>query len=530
MTPPRFLFNIDGAHLMYVAPPVSLDQFLHEILGITEGTQVDGYVHHMFTFGDAVPLFRCDVASAEPVMPEKLASGHVWRYLRNRTSLVESDPDPWEAVIAGAHDRGKTFWGSMRFNDGHPPEYGPRSRFGMENPECFVDDDCAAEVHSPGPDGKVEKCRHLNYALPEVRQHRKDLIADLCSRYDLDGFELDFTRDNYHNFTKTDVDRAADILTEYMRELHELLVGIGEQRGRPIGFGVRIPGTLEVCLQSGFDIETWVNDDLVTSLTPTVYYDTTCELPFDTFVDLTAGKAITVYASVTEGVGPGRYRPPPIKAVRAAFSNAWTHGIDGISLFNFQHHQMTNRPEDMAILSECGDPATLARKDKLYMLAGIGVANQSRFFGMENLSWHRHQLPVDVPVEPDGPGVTVTVPISDDIAAARRDRVLASITMRLDLLHFTTAEKITLQVNGIEVPMSAAKWGVSYQYAFNWNGMHGDWEASFDLTDGDWIRQGDNDITLILHQRPDDIILPFTLYTLRLEINYNILPMGLRRG
>jgi hypothetical protein len=133
-------------------------------------------------------------------------------------------------------------------------------------------------------------------------------------------------------------------------------------------------------------------------------------------------------------------------------------------------------------------------------------------------------------VEPDGPGVTVTVPISDDIAAARRDRVLASITMRLDLLHFTTEEKITLQVNGIEVPMSAAKWGVSYQYAFNWNGMHGDWEASFDLTDGDWIRQGDNDITLILHQRPDDIILPFTLYTLRLEINYNILPMGLRRG
>ena len=527
MSLPRFFFNIDSAHLMWNAPPISLEQFRHEILGVTQGTQVDGFVHHMFTFGDAVPLFRSDVSSAEPAMPEKMASGHVWRYLHNRAALVEMDPDPWEAVIAAAHAQGKPFWGSMRFNDGHPPDYGPRSRFCMDHPEYFVGDDCASEIHSPGPDGKIMECRHLNYAVPAVREHRKELIEDLCSRYDLDGFELDFTRHNFHSFTKADVHRAGDILTDYMREVHELLVRVGEERGRPLGFSVRIPGSLEVCEASGFDIKAWLCEGLVTSLTPTVYYDTTCELPLDAFVKLTAGTDITVYASVTEGVGPGRFRPPPIEAVRAAVSNAWHHGVDGISLFNFHHHQMTNRPGDMAILSECGDPATLARKDKLYMLAGIGVSHQSRFFSVENLSWHRHQLPVDVPVEPDGPGVTVNVPVSDDIATARRDRILASITLRLDLLHFTTFEQISLRVNGKEVPVGAAKWGVSWQYAFNWNGMHGDWEASFDLTGGDWIRQGDNEVNLILHERPDDIALPFTLYVLRLEIKYNILPMGL---
>ena len=42
-----------------------LDQFRHEILGVTDGTQVDGIDHHMFTCGDCVPLFHCAIAAAE---------------------------------------------------------------------------------------------------------------------------------------------------------------------------------------------------------------------------------------------------------------------------------------------------------------------------------------------------------------------------------------------------------------------------------------------------------------------------------
>jgi len=45
MSLPRFFFNIDSAHLMWNAPPISLEQFLHEILGATQGTQVDNEVN-----------------------------------------------------------------------------------------------------------------------------------------------------------------------------------------------------------------------------------------------------------------------------------------------------------------------------------------------------------------------------------------------------------------------------------------------------------------------------------------------------
>ena len=34
------------------------------------------------------------------------------------------------------------------------------------------------------------------------------------------------------------------------------------------------------------------------------------------------------------------------------------------NLFNFHHHLMVNRPKDLVLLSELGNPATLSRKDK----------------------------------------------------------------------------------------------------------------------------------------------------------------------
>ena len=526
---PRFFINIDGSELMVVSPPLTLEQFMYDIVGITSGTQVDGFIHHMFTVGDCAPLFKSDLADAEPVLPDKWASCHIWRQMHNRAALLAMPEDPWDAVIAKAHEQGKPFWACMRFNDAHPPEYGPRSRFGIANPDCFVGADCPAVIHAPGPDGKVGPCRHLNFALPQVRQHRKDLIAELCRRYDIDGFEWDLTRDSGHNFKKADAHRAADITSNYMRDFRALLDEIGEERGRPLGFGARVPGTLEACEQAGLDVETWIREGIVSMLTPTVYYDTSCELPFDTFVKLAKGTSTLIYANVTEGVGPGRFRPPPLSAVRAAILNAWRGGVDGINLFNFHHHLVDNVRDCLTLLSECGDPATLEGKDKLYMIAGIGVPSQSRFFQMPYESWHPHQLPVELGVEPDGPGVTIRVPIGDDIDAARRDRLLASAILRLDLVNLTSHEKLALRVNGREVPISAARWEVGRQYPCNWTGMHGHWEASFDLTTGDWIRQGDNNVHVVLHDRPQDIAPPLILYAVRVEINYNVLPMGLMR-
>jgi len=388
---PRFYEHNDGNFLVVTPPPITLERFLFETVGWLTGTQVDGIICHMFTFGDVAPMYPGDLSDAQVVFPEKAASVNVWKQMKNLQAMQLFDQDPWALAIELAHRQNKPFWAAMRFNDGHPLDYGMRSSFCLKHPEYRLADRCANPIHGPDPDGSIPECVHLDFSIPEVRAHRLMLVADVCGRYDIDGFEWDFTRDFGHNFP---ADKAADgssILTEYMREVRVALDRIGDERGRLVEFGVRIPGTPEACEKAGIEIDRWIQEGIINVATPSVYYDTTCELSFRRFVEMAQETACRIYASITEGVGPGRYRPPPVEVIRGAALNAWGQGVDGINLFNFHHHELANRPEDMKILSELGAPETLHYKDKLYMIAGIGVPYQSRFFFGAYDKAHPHQ-------------------------------------------------------------------------------------------------------------------------------------------
>ena len=520
--PPRFFIHHDGSFLYYVPPPISLERFVHETVGCLEGTQVDGVICHMFTVGDAVPLYHTEVPGARAVMPQKHVSAHVWKNARNQEAMAAMSSDPWDEAIAAAHRQRKPFWGAMRFNDAHPPEYGMYSQFTRDHPEYRLGTRCGAEIHAPEPDGTVRECRHLDFSIAEVRAHRLQLVEELCGRYDVDGFEWDFTRDSGHNFATGQLEAGRKILTDYLHETRQMLTRLAQKRGRPLGFAARVSGSLQACRSNGLDVERWIKDGLFDMLTPTVYYDTVCELPFDEFVSIARGTSCGIYASVTEGTGPGRFRPPPVEAVRAGALNAWRQEVDGIHLFNFHHHVISNLPRNEALLSEMGDPATLERKDKLYMIAGPAVPSQSRFFGMPYATAHLHQLPMAISV---GETRDVVMPIADDVAAARADGVLAAILLRLDLCHLTGDEDLALSVNDQPLAMTHASWQPSSQYPWNWNGMHGHLEACWDLTHGDYVQQGGNRFTLELRARPDDIAPALFWHALRLEITYNSLPV-----
>jgi len=521
---PRFFQHNDGNFLYVVKPPITKEQFLYETVGWLTATQVDGIIFHMFTFGDCVPLYHSELAAAAPVFPAKAHSVMTWKAIRNFKAFTAFDQDPWTLAIDLAHSQGKPFWAAMRFNDAHPGQYGMISRFAADHPEYRLGDRCPAQIHGPEPDGSTPDCRHLDFSIPEVRDHQLRLIEELCRKYDVDGFEWDFTRDMGHNFPRDMAADPADVTTSHVQEARTLLNRIGRDRGRKVKFAVRIPATLEACKEADLDIRQWIGEGLIDMATPTVYYDTTCELPFDTFVDLARDTDCHIYACVTEGVGPGRFRPPPIEAVRAGALNAWRQGVDGINMFNFLHHQHANRPADIAMLSELGSPATLARKDKLYMIAGIGVTCQSRFFGMPYPTAYTHQLPAEI--HGDSTGVAVRVPVGDDLEDARQEHILAAVILTLDLCYVTGEEDLDLRINNTQVPFNEGRFDVSSQYPWNWNGQLGHFEVAFDLTWRDCVRQGENEVTLTLRQRPDDIGQSLMLYALRLDIRYHAVPMG----
>jgi len=532
---PRFYYHNDGTFLMYVQPAITLERFVHETVGHLLGTQVGGIICHMFSAGDAVPLFRSAIEDAQVVEPKTMTSVNTWKYIRNRAALVRMTPDPWQKAIQKAHEDGIEFWGAMRFNDAHPDTYGLRNRLGTAHPEYYLGSRCALHK-TPIPHVVEEVCRHLDYSIPQVRAHRLRQLEEVCTLYDVDGIELDFTRDIGHNFPSAMKDEGVRLLTQYLQDVRDALRRVGQRRGRPIKLGARVPGTPQACRDTGHDVERWVREGLLDVLTPSVYYDTSCELPFDAFVKIAQGSSCHVYASVMEGVGPGRFAPPPLEAVRAGGLNAWRHGVYGINLFNFHHQLVTNRTNDVTLLSELGSPHTLEHRNKFYMIAGDwgqyrGQRASTSFYVRtpDPLGAHPHQLPLDVPVQPNGPGVTVRVPIADDIAKARADRLLASLVLRLDLCNVTGEEEMELQWNSVKLPLAMAKLEPSLQYPWNWNGVHGQLEATFDLTHGEWVRQGDNEFRLQLRKRPDDLDLPLRLWALRLEVNYNVFPTYLGR-
>ncbi len=527
---PRFYVHHDGSILHYVPAPLTRERLLEETVGVLAGTQVDGIICHLFSFGDTVPLFRSAISDAMMVKPARLVSVNNWRNLHNLEAILEMEPDPWSQAVAEAHRQGKEFWAGMRFNDAHPSSYGLRSRFGVNHPEYYLGDRCDLhDKNNPGP------CRHLDYSLHEVQAHRLRQIEEVCSVYDVDGFELDLTRDIGHFAPATlTLEQRTDLLTGYLREVKQIIDRVATQRGRRLSIGLRVPATPDVCREVGYGVEQWVHDGIMDVLTPSVYYDTSCELPYASWVEMVRGTSCRIYASVMEGVGPGRFAPPPKEAVRAAALNAWRAGVFGVNLFNFHHQLICNRVQDVELLSELGHPKTLERKDKLYMIAGRAQNYQGQHGSIEDyaiapdpIGVHQHQLPCDVPVEPDGPGIVIEVPIADDVVTARKDGYLASITLRLDLCNITGEEKIDLSWNGISIDSRTAYMQPGTQYPWNWNGMHGQLEASFDLTHGNRVKQGENEFRLILRSRPEDLALPLRVWALRLEIRYHVLPMRL---
>jgi hypothetical protein len=530
---PRLYYHNDNTFLMYVPPPITADRFVEEVVGRLLGTQVDGIVCHMFSPGDEVPLFQSAIAEAQLVEPKKIVGVTIWKFLRNLRALMAMDYDPWRKAVETAHQNGREFWAAMRFNDSHPGLYGLRNRFGINHPQYYLENRCGRV--DPDLHGKDDSCRHLDYSLPEVQNHRLRQMEEISTLYDIDGLELDFTRDIGHNFP-FGMKNGPDVITDYLRRIRQTLDQIGKQRGREVKFGVRVPATPEACRDTGHDVERWVKEGLIDVLTPSVYYDTSCELPFDAFVKMAQGTSCLVYASPTEGMGPGRFCPPPAEAVRASCLNAWNQGVDGINLFNFHHHIGVNHTEDMVLLSEIGHPQTLQYRNKLYMIAGTW----REYFGQRYsitpytpfppmLGVHPFQVPIEVPVQSHGPGVVVRVPIADDIAQARKNALLRSIFLHVDLCNLTGEDELELSWNNIRIPLHTAKIEPSFQYPWNGNGAHGNLEATFDLTHGEWVSQGDNEFKIILYRRPFDFELPLRLWALRLAIDYNVLPAVLGR-
>ena len=147
-----------------------------------------------------------------------------------------------------------------------------------------------------------------NMAIPEVREHKLDLIEQACRLADWDGVELDWQRHAFHLPGKHEY-RLRYALTDLQRAIRRMTDGIAEERGRPFPVAVRVGATLEACRNIGYDVETWVNEGLCDIIIGGGNSGTDPCFETEEFLSLVEGTNILVYPGYELREQAGRQPP-----------------------------------------------------------------------------------------------------------------------------------------------------------------------------------------------------------------------------
>ncbi len=371
--------------------------------------------------------------------------------------LLEQGKDPLEIWARRSHEAAMQFWPSLRMNDIHKdwserwPSF--RSQWERERPHIRlgrdVPDRYLRSVKRPGQPSHGYSWA-MNYALEEVRRRKLAIIEEVCTNYDVDGFEMDFLSHPYY-FKKGEEARGMPLMTDFVRQVRASLDRIGEQKGRRLTLLARVPPKISLCEILGFDVKTWIREGLVNILSPATrgYLDMNGD--WAAFVDLAKGTTVEISGGLSDlyvrdytGQKTGR---ASIEMLRAAASAAWQSGVTSLHLFNYDAHATGKgkpgtlfSPDELQALKEIGDPEKIARKDKHYYITReMGALTPE--------SGGEMQLPTEISEANQTKELSFIV--GDDVGSAKQDGALESTSLLLSLEGYDRwDDNLRVELNG----------------------------------------------------------------------------------
>jgi hypothetical protein len=357
----------------------------------------------------------------------KLAARY-WKTQMNGVPFQDNMPDPTPVIARFCRENEIECFGSIRMNDCHDAFGYPFPKLvyplKVEHPEMLIGDESQRGGSADGLAAAIWS--GLDYAHKKVRDDRLWWIENTAQQYDLDGVDLNFFRMPWC-FKPGEEENNTPLMTDFIRQARERLDAVSRQRRRPVLLGVRVPGTVETCNRIGLDIETWLRERLVDRLLTGggyVCYST----PAEELVKLGHRFEVPVYpcincpANYTLGGGN----------LRAAASNLWWAGADGIYLWNFQYipapgslgYGRLSPDQYKKHLPEIADPQRLKYLDKS--------------FAVNQRVWEQYQrasaaapLPVVLGGQEGEGAQAIPVHIGDDIPSALRAGKLRDVVLRI---------------------------------------------------------------------------------------------------
>ena len=437
----RVIFNNDGDDVIYRKNDPTPEALLAERTSPLLGSQVDSiFYSNSLCFGDALydsKVFR-PFTCTEYIFKDNCLP-----------ALISRGLAPIRIMADFGREHGiEVFW-DMRMNDTHDGMlggYGPylRPQLKLDNPALI----CGTKDRHP----KCGTWTSVDYAQLEVRELAFRFFEEVCTRFDVDGIELDFFRHACFFKTVAQGGRATqaelDLMTDLMRRTRRMTEEVGLKRGRPILIAIRIPDSVGFCEGIGLDIDTWLAEGLVDILSGTCYFRLN---PWEVLIKLGHDHGVPVYPCLSESRVrvKSRFQRNSIASYRARAMRAWAAGADGIYMFNYFNPRGP-------VWRELGDPDTLRTMDKLYFVTVRDgnpdgyLVDGSRF----------RSIPILTPSTPTpvfaGQAVDVPLVVGDDVTKAQQEgwRVTATCHVQTD-----AGEELRAELNGSTLAAPAPREG-----------------------------------------------------------------------
>lgn len=380
--------------------------------------------------------------------------------------------DSIEALKAAGHDvlhlscdfchkHGIEIMFSHRINDIHDCvgtwSESELSRWKREHPEYLMGK--RGDYEKYGGDSPKAWWTALDFEQPEVLDYLFRIEEDVCRRYDIDGFEIDYFRSPLLFRPNLEFESATpaqcELLTEFQRRLRDMAYRVGNERGRPILVAVRTPMTQAKCLHVGIDLDQWLREDLIDVLVVGGGYVPFTQ-PNAESVKLGNRYGVPVYPSVNaSGMRSGdwtkiNYDTP--ECWRAVASNMWNDGADGVYLFNiFPEREKATALGNAAWgptadvdprFTEIGDRKKLATLDKVFVIDRWTIVEGDLAQGIVQ----DNVLPKMV--DDDGTPMLTVLPVGDNLAGASAKGVLKDLEVVIGLDNFTEGDTVEIRLNG----------------------------------------------------------------------------------
>lgn len=359
----RIIMNNDGDMGMAVSEkPINTENFLKQrTLGLL-GSQVDS-------------IFYCsgilDYYSHRSEESE-LGFGKDEPTREYLETLARKGTDPLKMMTDFGRKNGIELFWSMRMNDTHDSSLSSSFLFCQwkkDHPEYLV-----GKYEDKFPYG-ANRWSSVNYDIAEVREKVYNILYDVCSRYNIDGVELDFFRHPVlfkAQMTGEPVTQEqCDLMTGLLRRIRKMTEDIALERGRPLLIAIRIPDSVGYCKALGIDLIEWMEEDLVDIVTGSGYFKME---PWETLVSICHKYNVPYYACLVKRRIQSAEEPEGetlIKTWRGEALNAWKAGVDGIYTFN------RFNPNDQ-IFRELGDAKLLTSLEHIDQTAYVNEESWSR--------------------------------------------------------------------------------------------------------------------------------------------------------